>query len=122
MESKIAEIIEDIFARGYTNEPIDIGVEVDRILALIAADRAGLVEALADNDELLEIGRKAIEDELIKWRDERLSMFNRGNGLVVREKDGTDSNIIRFGPETALKIGLKAIAKAKIDSALKGEK
>ena len=46
MESKIAEIIEDIFARGYTNEPIDIGVEVDRILALIAADRAGLVEAL----------------------------------------------------------------------------
>jgi hypothetical protein len=93
--------------------------EANQKLALIAADRAGLVEALADNDELLEIGRKTIEDELIKWRDERLSMFNRGNGLVVREKDGKDSSIIRFGPETALKIGLKAIAKAKIDSALK---
>lgn len=92
------------------------------LLALIAADRKHLVEALSENEELLEVGRKAIEDELIKWRDERLSMFNRGNGLVVREKDGKDSSIIRFGPETALKIGLKAIAKTLIDKALEGVK
>ena len=63
------------------------------------------------SDELLEIGRKAIEDVLIEWRDSRLSEFTRGNGVVIREKDGKDSNIIRFGPETALKIGIKAMLK-----------
>lgn len=66
---------------------------------------------IADNEELLEVGRKAIEDTLIEWRDNRLSEFMRGNGLVIREKDGSESSIIRFGPETALSIGLKAIAK-----------
>jgi len=67
------------------------------------------LKEIIDNARLLEIGRKAIEDELIEWRDNHLSMFNRGNGLVVRERDGKDSSIIRFGPETALRIGLKAI-------------
>lgn len=65
---------------------------------------------IADDNELLEVGRKAIEDTLIEWRDSRLSEFMRGNGLVIREVDGKDSSIIRFGPETALRIGLKAIA------------
>ena len=61
--------------------------------------------------ESLEIGRKAIEDVLIEWRDNRLSECNRGNGLVIREKDGKDSSIIRFGPETALRIGISAMLK-----------
>lgn len=65
---------------------------------------------IADNGALLEVGRKAIEDVLVSWRDGRLSEFNRGNGLVIRERDGRDSNIIRFGPEMALRIGIKAIA------------
>jgi len=89
-------------------------IACNRFEALFTAELQAMREALlnevADNDELLEVGRKAIEDELIEWRDNRLSMFNRGNGLVVREKDGKDSSVIRFGPETALKIGLKAIA------------
>ncbi len=63
-------------------------------------------------NEILEIGRKAVEDVLIEWRDGRLSMFNKGNGLVIREKDGKDSHIIRFGTETALKIGIKAMYQA----------
>lgn len=63
------------------------------------------------SDEELEIGRRAIELALIDWRDSRLSEFTRSNGLVIREKDGTDSSIIRFGPETALKIGIDAIVK-----------
>lgn len=68
------------------------------------------LKELADNGELLEVGRKAIEARLLEWRDERLSEPMRGNGLVVREKDGTPSDIIRFGPEVALNIGLRAIA------------
>jgi hypothetical protein len=35
----------------------------------------------------------------------------RNNGLVIKERDGTDSTVIRFGPEDALKIGLRAIAR-----------
>jgi hypothetical protein len=66
---------------------------------------------LADNVELIEVGRAAIEDVLIDWRDSRLSELGRGNGFVVREEDGKDSSIIRFGPETGLVIALKAIAK-----------
>ena len=68
------------------------------------------LQEIIDSKELLEIGRKAIEDVLVDWRDSRLSEFMRGNGLVIREKDGQNSHIIRFGPETALRIGLKAIA------------
>jgi len=60
-------------------------------------------------DELLEVGRKAVEDTLVEWRDNRLSEFTRGNGLVIRERNGKNSDIIRFGPETALRIGIKAM-------------
>ena len=65
---------------------------------------------ISGNSELLEIARKAIENKLIEWRDDRLSEHLRANGLVCREKDGSESSIIRFGPETAMRIGLKAIA------------
>lgn len=71
---------------------------------------AVVIRHVASNDQLLEVGRKAIEDALIEWRDSRMSEPFRGNGLVVREKDGQSSDIIRFGPETALRIGLRAIA------------
>jgi len=65
------------------------------------------VDALTDED--YERGRQAIEDALIEMRDARMFMV-RGNGLVVREKDGTPSDIILMGPEMALRIGLRAIA------------
>lgn len=68
------------------------------------------VLALAENNALLEVGRKAIEDVLLEWRDCRISTPFRGNGLVCREKDGKESSIIRMGPEDGLRIGLRAIA------------
>lgn len=67
---------------------------------------------IADDDYLIEIGRKAIEDELVEWRNSRMSEI-RGNGLVIKEYDGRDSHVIRFGPETALRIALKAMAEAQ---------
>ncbi len=88
----------------------------DRQLAYLDGMGAGIEQGrkeLAEpSAELLEIGRKAIEDVLIEWRDDRLSMLGRANGLVIKEKDGGDSSIIRFGPEMALKIGLKAMAQS----------
>ncbi len=74
-----------------------------------------LQQSFVDGDsigkELLEVGRKAIEDTLIKWRDARLSQMLRGNGFVVKEKDGSASSIIRFGPEDGLRIAIMAIIK-----------
>lgn len=68
------------------------------------------LEQVASDPELLEVARKAVEDELIAWREARISQL-RGNGLVIKEPDGTPSPIIRFGMETAMRIGLEAIIK-----------
>lgn len=73
------------------------------------------------SDELLEIGRKAIEDALIERRDNCIFELNRANGLVVWDKDGSNSSMIRFGPETALKIGMKAIGQAIKEAKEEGE-
>lgn len=59
--------------------------------------------------DLLEKGRKAIEDVLVDRRDSRIAILGRGNGLVIRKKDGTDSHIIRMTTEEALQIGIKAM-------------
>lgn len=68
------------------------------------------LKCVSENHILLEVGRKAIEDTLVQLRDGRISFPTRGNGLVIREKDGTHSPIIRLGSEDALRIGLRAIA------------
>lgn len=61
--------------------------------------------------EALEIGRQAVEDQLIEMRDARIGVL-RNNGLVIKEYDGSPSHIIRMGPEHAIDIGLKAMIKA----------
>lgn len=71
---------------------------------------AGL-EDLAGNDELLEVGRKAVEDLLVEFRDNGIGVLGRNNGLIIRHRDGTESGTIRFGPETAIRTALLAIAK-----------
>jgi hypothetical protein len=72
--------------------------------------QADQLRKIVCDEALMEIGRKAIEDALIEWRDARLSELARGNGLVIREANGEPSNIIRFGPELAVSIALGAIA------------
>jgi len=67
---------------------------------------------LAQDESTLEVARKAIEDVLIDRRDRRMLLLHRGNGLVVREADGSSSHVIRLGPEQAMAIGLRAIAEA----------
>lgn len=67
------------------------------------------LEKLMNDDDLIEIARKAVEDNLVDFRESRISQLGRGNGLVICEVDGTPSDTIRFGMDTAMKIGLKAI-------------
>lgn len=107
------DIVEISFKAGYEGAKEEMNLQTASLADMLLKHRqAGTREVMEPSDELLEIGRKAIEDVLVDWRDNRMSEFNRGNGLVIREEDGRDSNIIRFGPETALKIGLKAMGQA----------
>lgn len=66
------------------------------------------------NPEILEIGRLAVEDSLVELRDARLSVM-RNNGLVIKERDGSPSSIIRLHIEGALGIGIQAMLKALVE-------
>lgn len=67
-----------------------------------------LLSELTEQD--YELARMTVEDELIDWRDR--GMFTlRANGLTVRGRDGSDSNIIRFGFEMGMKMAVEAILK-----------
>lgn len=97
--------------RGVTNAAFIAAASPSVVLALLqlVAAPTGL-RSVADSKQLLEVARRAIEDALVELRDSRISIGIRNNGLVIREQDGTESPIIRFGPEDAVRIGLMAIA------------
>lgn len=65
---------------------------------------------IADDEDLLGVAHKAIEDRLVEWRDMRLSTPLAANGLVIHEKDGRHSATIRMTPREAMRVGLNAIA------------
>ena len=56
--------------------------------------------------------RKAVEDQLVSLRDSRLSVLFGGNGLVIRERDGGESAILRMSVKQALVTALRAISEA----------
>lgn len=92
---------------------VEANTNAREILALFAAavpriKAEALREAAAPG--VSEWARKMVEDELIELRDARISLIDRGNGLVVREADRTDSSIIRLGFEMAWATCLKAHA------------
>lgn len=80
---------------------------------MVNVSESQLTEWLS-SDEALEIGRQAVENALIEFRESRIAVL-RNNGCVIKERDGTSSSIIRFGPEQAISIGLKAMIKAYND-------
>jgi len=71
---------------------------------------ADALRAIADDPELIEVARRKIEDVLIEFRDSRISQALRNNGLVVYERNGQASDIIRLSNAEAVSIGMKAIA------------
>lgn len=80
-----------------------------KVRTIVEAAAPVLLAGIANDDELLEVARKAIEDVLIGFRDSGIGMV-RNNGLVCKYRDGSNSDIIRLGPEDGMQIGLKAIA------------
>ncbi len=89
---------------------------------LVGAGYGDVKEARIDalggllTDEALERARQLIEAELIEWRDECRFML-RNNGLAVRNKDGSGSEIIRFGFE----MGLRMVINDHMAAAVRGE-
>lgn len=63
----------------------------------------------ADLDpDALTAAHVAVEDVLVEMRDARMSVIGRANGLVIRERDGELSGVMRLGTRDALSIGIKA--------------
>lgn len=60
------------------------------------------------DDEALTAAHLAVEDQLIEMRDARLSVVGPRNGLVVNEKDGEPSPIMRLGTRQGLQVGIQA--------------
>jgi hypothetical protein len=83
---------------------------VGSITPLAGDSRVGLLDDIGKDEELLEIGRLAVENELIARRDSRIGIIGRNNGLVCKERNGEPSDIIRMPPEEAIRIALDAIA------------
>lgn len=56
---------------------------------------------------------QALEDELVEFRDARMWVWYNGrppgNGLVIRERDGSDSSTIRIPTRMAIERVIKAI-------------
>lgn len=81
--------------------------------------RAQALEELL-TPEALERARKVVEDELIDWRDEGRFVLRR-NGLAIRNKDGSGSEIIRFGFEDGLRIAVRDNLRAASERDGKGQ-
>jgi hypothetical protein len=63
---------------------------------------------MADLDKsALEAARLAVEDMLVEFRDSRMFVLNN-NGFVIKERDGTDSSIIRLSTAMGLSVGIRA--------------
>ena len=116
LSSDDVKLLQDALRNGLKDAAPGIGDRCETLIkqlegATVVVDSQSPLLTIAESLELMEVGRKAIEDELIHWRDERLSSVNRRNGFCIRERDGTPSSIIRFGPEYGVGLALEKIAK-----------
>lgn len=68
-----------------------------------------LREILADDDLIWNVGRQAVEDQLVSMRDSNMFMLNN-NGLVIKNFDGTESSTIRMSTEMAIRFAIGAMA------------
>jgi hypothetical protein len=92
-----------------TGSPFGISMYSDRIERWIGP--VGPYRAPSANDDLDQEGIMAahivLQEQLIELRDSRISCISVGNGLVVREKDGSPSGIIRIPTRNAIELAVK---------------
>ena len=50
----------------------------------------------------------AVEDALVEFRDNRISVLGPANGFVIWERDGQPSGVMRLGTRDGLRIAIKA--------------
>lgn len=69
---------------------------------------------MADDPLTLTAAHLALENILVDMRDSGISIMNMNggpaNGLVIRYRDGTPSDIIRLGTRDAVRLTLEAVA------------
>ncbi len=80
-------------------------------MTLTKAQIAEALRIVAEDARWMEVGRLAVEDELIYWRDDGLSSLGRNNGYTIKSRDGAPSSIVRFGPEVGWQIAANEIAR-----------
>lgn len=82
--------------------------------APLGPDAAALLRQIANDPDLMKAAHIAIEDHLIMLRDSHMMIGSSAgmpaNGFVVREKDGSFSEIIRLGTRPGVAMALEAIA------------
>ena len=54
-----------------------------------------------DSDLLWTVARRAIEDELIEWRDNYMFVASRNNGLVIKSRSGEPATSSASAPRSA---------------------
>lgn len=60
------------------------------------------------DQDALTMAHLAVEDQLVELRDARISIMGPANGLIIRERDGSESPWMRMGTRDALEIGIAA--------------
>jgi hypothetical protein len=60
------------------------------------------------DDVALTAAHLAVEDALVDFRDNRISVLGPANGFVIRERDGQPSGVMRLGTRDGLRIAIKA--------------
>lgn len=50
----------------------------------------------------------AIEDALVDFRDNRISVLGPANGFVIKERNGDPSGVLRIGTRDGLRIAITA--------------
>lgn len=66
------------------------------------------------DQEALAAAHLAVEDMLVDLRERRISRQAR-NGLVILERDGSESSAIRLGTRDGLAVGIRAYLKVRAD-------
>jgi hypothetical protein len=57
----------------------------------------------------------AVEDALVDFRDAQISVVGPANGFVIRERDGSLSDVMRLGTREGLRIAIGAYLDALKD-------